>query len=308
MLLSVAICCHNSSARLPSTLKHLANQTLETDSEWEVILVDNNSNDLTCATAIETWERNGSPTRLRIEKEVNQGLIHARKRAFMSSKSEFIVFCDDDNWLDRNYLAIAIDRMREDSKIGALGGMAIAAFDDGYIIPEWFDAYSQNYAIGSQAEITSNVNQRGFLWGAGLVVRAQPIREMFRLGIAPVLVGRSGTQLMSGDDVELCCWMRAAGYNLYYCESLILYHYLPADRLISRKRDATLEGIKNASKTISVYMDLLFLLNILNSGFRLRNIPPLMTLTTRLCLKFAYLRGKFYKIFKCLIIARQCAA
>ena len=43
------LCCYNSAKRLPLTLKHLAEQNVDSNIAWEVLIVDNASTDHTVA-------------------------------------------------------------------------------------------------------------------------------------------------------------------------------------------------------------------------------------------------------------------
>ena len=49
-------------------------------------------------------------------------MAYARKKGVLTCKGDIIVFCDDDNWLENNYLAIALDFMTKNHNVGAVGG------------------------------------------------------------------------------------------------------------------------------------------------------------------------------------------
>jgi hypothetical protein len=56
------------------------------------------------------------------------GLAYARRRGVMEAAYEYIVFCDDDNWLAPDYLSIAREILF-DPKVGAAGGQAEPEFE-----------------------------------------------------------------------------------------------------------------------------------------------------------------------------------
>src|SRR5260221_14664859 len=58
---SVVICCYNSAARLPETLKHLARQVVPPSIPWEGILVNKASRDDTTDVAARVWKEGGAP-------------------------------------------------------------------------------------------------------------------------------------------------------------------------------------------------------------------------------------------------------
>lgn len=71
--ISVAVCCYNSSGRVPGTLEYLAQQQVSKKIPWEIIVVDNASTDRTSKAARDSWPEN-APCQLRIVKEPKRGL------------------------------------------------------------------------------------------------------------------------------------------------------------------------------------------------------------------------------------------
>lgn len=142
---SIVICCYNSSTRIKTTLQYLSKQNFDS-IKCEIILVDNNCNDNTVQIAKSTWIDCKSPFPLRIEAEKQPGLSHARKKGVFAASGEIIIFCDDDNWLDEDYLRIAHETMTSNNAIGVLAGQSRAVSD--VEIPTWFYSYYGNYACG----------------------------------------------------------------------------------------------------------------------------------------------------------------
>jgi len=100
--ITVILCCYNSVSRLQSTLEHLFKQKLNSDISWEVLLIDNNSNDNTAEVSKSIWKSFDSEINFTVISEPMPGLSYARKKATNSANGELLVFCDDDNWLDDN--------------------------------------------------------------------------------------------------------------------------------------------------------------------------------------------------------------
>ena len=117
---SIIICCYNSALRLPETLKHLALQ--QTTASWEVIVVNNNSTDATSQVANEEWDKSGVPAIFRIVEEPTPGLAAARNKGIVEAKYDYLIYCDDDNWLSPNYVADVYELFEKDSTIGIIGG------------------------------------------------------------------------------------------------------------------------------------------------------------------------------------------
>ena len=101
-LISVVVCTFNRADLLETSLEALDEQILES-SEYEVIVVDNNSTDNTLNVVEELCNR---LTSLRYCFEPNQGLSHARNRGWREAMGEYVAYIDDDckvpgQWLTR---------------------------------------------------------------------------------------------------------------------------------------------------------------------------------------------------------------
>jgi glycosyltransferase involved in cell wall biosynthesis len=250
MNISIIICCYNSANRIEKTLEHIAVQELN-DLICEVLIVDNNCTDATVAIAQKKWKDCGNPFDLRIINEKEAGLSHARRAGVMAAKGEIVVFCDDDNWLHSNYCQIAYEIMRNDNTIGVLGGRSSAVADAEF--PFWFSTYQVNYAVGVQSLRSGFVDSRGYLWGAGMVLRRQELTKLYECGFKSLLSDRKGENLSSGGDSEICKWFLLIGKRLYYSEELIFKHYIPIDRLTKEYFGALYNGFHLSSNAIFMY-------------------------------------------------------
>ena len=166
---SIIVCCYNSSLRLPKTIKHIALQQVRKDIPWELIIIDNNSTDGTSDSAlIEIEQYDILSDKFRIIKEKQAGLSHARKTGVFNSKYEYLIFCDDDNWLDENYIFTSYYKMLTSNDLGAIGGLGTATFE--IPEPDWFKKYQTYYAVGPQTN-GNPPNDLNEVYGAGMVVR-----------------------------------------------------------------------------------------------------------------------------------------
>ena len=250
--ISVVICCYNSASRIEPTLKYLALQELDGLS-CEVVLVDNNCSDDTVKISINKWEEFGSPFPLRIIEEKEPGLSFARKAGVMEAKGEFLIFCDDDNWLDKDYCRIAFEIMQSDQSIGVLGGRGIAVSDVEF--PFWFNSYQSGYAVGVQSIQSGFVDDRGYLWGAGMTIRKEELLRLYNSGFVSLLTGRIGQNLNSGEDSEICKWFLLVGKRLFYSEDLIYRHYIEATRLNKEYLKKLYDGFSDSVTIIYFYND-----------------------------------------------------
>jgi glycosyltransferase involved in cell wall biosynthesis len=227
---SIVLCCHNSAKRLPDALAFLAAQNTPVGLPWEVIVVDNCSTDGTAGVASQLWQGRRSVP-LRVVRENTPGLAHARRRGFEEARHGFVIYVDDDNWLAPDWVRVASETLSNHPEVGCCGGQTEAICE--VPMPSWFEAHQSSYAVGCQAPDAGDVTwTRGFLWGAGLAARREALARLFDRGFRPALTDRSGRELTSGGDTELCLALRLAGWRLYYDPALRLRHHLPAGRLI----------------------------------------------------------------------------
>jgi glycosyltransferase involved in cell wall biosynthesis len=226
---SVIICCHNSSARLPETLAHLSRQKVDPGVPWEVLIVDNASTDDTAQRARQLWPES-APAPLRIISEPRTGLSYARLRGLAEARYEFLGFIDDDNWMAEDWVQIAWSEMLAHRDVAALGSSSSPAF--GAPPPLWFHQVEVMYAITPKSWKTGDFTQRpGTVWGAGMIVRKSAWLALRELDSPHLMSGRLRNSLAGGEDNELCYQLRLAGWKLWYEPRLHFQHFLPEGRL-----------------------------------------------------------------------------
>jgi glycosyltransferase involved in cell wall biosynthesis len=227
---SVIICCYNSGTKLLPTLTHLANQVFSEEFPFELIVVDNNCSDDTVKQAQNIWTSLKNPFPLNIFYQSIPGLKHARDMGIGAAKYEYIVFCDDDNWLCNNYLVSIIRIFETFADVMIIGGVGEAVFDSKP--PEWFFLFNGfGYAIGSEGRKTGFVES---VYGAGMSCRKTIFNKLGKSQFKSVLIGRKGNELSSGEDIELCIWIRKLGYFIYLDTTLTFKHSLSKNRLTWR--------------------------------------------------------------------------
>ena len=224
---SVIICCYNSSPRLGETLKHLISQEVN-GIAFEIIIVDNASTDDTSTVAREILT-SASGIDFTIVREPESGLSFARKKGFDTAKYEYLLYCDDDNWLAENYVQLTYQTMFANPRIGILGGKAEAVFE----IPEphWFKQYEIDFAIGEQSKASKDLSRVVEVYGAGSTLRKSYLELLFNSGFKSILSGRKGTELISGEDSELCYLAKYFGFEVWYHRELRLKHFMTRSRL-----------------------------------------------------------------------------
>lgn len=253
MGVSVIICTYNGAERLSTTIEHIAKQTFPAELKWEVILADNASTDRSLEVALEAWNQNNRaeiPFRVIIESQA--GKLYALQHAIEEASYEYLIICDDDNWLAPDYLEIAYKLLNEMPDIGAIGGQGIPV-TGGMQLPAWFNDYLSAYAVGQQATTTGFLKPRGVLWGAGLCTRRSVYKEMYKT-YPSFLIEHPGANVLSAEDTEYCMRLILKGYRLYYDASLKYQHFISDHKLSIEFRDQNLmRGFDDANEILSKY-------------------------------------------------------
>lgn len=224
---SIIVCCHNGASRLTETVRHIALQKVPSYIPWEFIFVDNASTDESATIAKSAWESCKVATPARIVHEHQLGLSFARARGFAEAKYEYVIMCDDDNWLMPEYASLAFSVMEENKRIGALGGIGKVVFE---IKPARWIEESGIFAAGAQWHSSGRVASCR-LYGAGCVVRKSAYEKLKLVGFRSLLTDRKGSDLSSGGDHELCYALSIMGYAIWYDERLKFDHFITRERL-----------------------------------------------------------------------------
>jgi glycosyltransferase involved in cell wall biosynthesis len=250
---SVLICSYNGAKRIAETLRHLHEQRFTQNIPWEVVLIDNASNDNLVDAAQQAWS---GIVPLRIIHEMKPGVAYARITGMEQCAYEFIAFIDDDNWATPEFVQNAYQLMLKYPDAAAIGG------DSRPVLmgkePAWFKRYARTYAVGMQFKSPGIVEDPAkVLWGAGCVIRKTAWRQLAGVGFTPILRARTRNSLMSGEDTEIFLCFRILGWKIVYEPVLTIQHCMPAGRLTWNYLLRLKRGLGASSVYIDIYKDLL---------------------------------------------------
>jgi glycosyltransferase involved in cell wall biosynthesis len=222
---SVIVCCYNSAKRLPATLKHLAFQVVEKNILWEIILVDNASDDHTAKVAKEEWGKYDFVNiDFKIFMEEKKGKIHALQRGIKEARFEFLLTCDDDNWLSERYIATAFQIMEADHSIGVLGGLGLIEAEQPALLKQ--EELNQLTVHGPQVWAQTD----HWIYGAGSILRKSLQINLMNNCWPQITTGRKGSKLISGEDVEICFMIYLLGYKIVADDKLTFKHFVPFNK------------------------------------------------------------------------------
>jgi glycosyltransferase involved in cell wall biosynthesis len=227
---SVIICSHNPRPDyFRRVLDALLDQTLS-QNRWELLLIDNASEMPLAATWDISWQPNG-----RHINEEELGLAPARRRGMREASADLLVFVDDDNILDRDYLSKAV-RIKHDWPMLGVWGSGSTRGEFEFKPPKHLEEYMAWLALrDTKIPRWSNVYpcKGATPWGAGLCVRshvAEAYRKFYDRSVIRI-TGRQGKVLLSGEDVEICIVACKLGLGMGIFPELRLIHLIPKERV-----------------------------------------------------------------------------
>ena len=228
--LSVILCTHNPRKDyINRVLDALKAQTLPIE-KWELLLVDNASDQSLKLEIDLSWHPYARHIR-----EDQLGLTPARLRGIREANGEIIVFVDDDNVLDADYLEVAQKIGQEYLFLGAWGGQIRGEFE--VPPPEWAKPFLPKLAIREfDRDQWSNLlhQHQTTPCGAGLCIRkfiAEKYAEQVRSDVKRLNLDRKGQSLFSGGDTDLAFTACDLGLGTGQFTALKLAHLMPPQRL-----------------------------------------------------------------------------
>ncbi len=220
---TVAIPTYNGAERLASVLEKLRHQIQTENIQWEIIVVDNNSDDST-ADVVKGFQQNWHlSNQLKYVFEDKQGMAYARWRAIKEASGVFVGFVDDDNLVFPDWVYQAYHFGIKHTKSGAYGGEIQGIFE--IEPPENFDKVKTFLAIRKYADTATkfDVDKLRLPPGAGLVVRKKAWLES-----VPTKV----THTQRGcEDYEISLHMYNHGWEIWYNPEMQIQHLIPEWRM-----------------------------------------------------------------------------
>jgi glycosyltransferase involved in cell wall biosynthesis len=231
-LLTVVIPTYNGGDRLPLVLEHLHQQVTDSPIDWEILIVDNNSDRATAdriTDLIATW---AGPVPLGRCHQPRQGLAYARQLAIETAQGDWVGFIDDDNWPAPTWVAEAcrfIQTVGNDNpNLVAIGSRILGQYDRP--LPDHFEGIKAFLAVRDQQEQRQfNPEQLQLPPGAGLVVHRQSWLD--RVPTELSLAGRVGNLMVSGEDYAALIHLAQDGGEIWYNPAMEVGHCIPWQRL-----------------------------------------------------------------------------
>jgi len=220
MDLTVIICTWNRSKSLAVALNSLEASVVPEGLKWEVLVVDNNSNDDTRAVCESFIAKN--PRRFRYFFQGTQGKTNALNAGIREARSEILALTDDDLTVDPKWIAGIYDAFQKHD-CAAVGGKIIPVWNCKK--PSWitFDGPYRHPAYGGivnfdKGEVPCQLTATAI--GANMGLRKSIFEKYgpYRTDLNRI------NDLLGGEDTEYCRRLMHAGERLTYAPKAVVYH------------------------------------------------------------------------------------
>lgn len=224
--LSLIIATYNRAEQLMVTLESVATQQYPT-ARWECIVVDNNSKDDT-RERVEAFAVAHPDLQLRYVFESNQGLSYARNRGIEEAKGEIIAFVDDDERIVEEFVSAYVELFASHRDAMSAGGKIVAEYPTGR--PRWMSKYTEQ-PIANPMDFGQSIQPfpKGRIPGGGNMAMRRSVFD--KIGLFDTSLGRTGKQLIGGEENDLFERIEAAGMVCYYVPRAVMYHIIPESKL-----------------------------------------------------------------------------
>ena len=229
MRLDVVIPTYNRSTLLRKAIGSLLNARVPDGLEVQIIAVDNNSTDDTKAVITELAEKSNGRVSYVFEKQ--QGRSPAMNAGVAASTGDLIGFIDDDEEVDASWYETILSAFTNND-VDFIGGPYVPRFESE--VPEWLPKeYTAVVGIvdGGNEVVPFDDSYPGMLMGGNAVFTRQTLQQ---IGPYSTDLGRTATRLLSCEDQDMYQRLRAAGARGLYFPQLIIYHFIPRERLTKR--------------------------------------------------------------------------
>lgn len=229
MKLDVIVPTYNRQELLQRTLDSLAAAEAPHGLEVQVTIVDNNSKDGTRQTV--EGRMSEFEGRLHYVFEDRQGRSHALNAGIKSTTGSLIGMIDDDEEIDRGWYRCVFEAFAG-GNVDFIGGPYMPRW--GAERPSWLPT-DYRAVIGwidcGDEVLPYDKDFSGILMGGNAVLTRAIIEKV---GLYSTALGRSGERLLSGEDQDMYERLLAVGGRGFYRPDLIIYHYIPPERLTKR--------------------------------------------------------------------------
>jgi glycosyltransferase involved in cell wall biosynthesis len=221
---TVALCTHDHADRLVRTLADVRELRLP-EAPWELLIIDNACSDATPSLlARQTWPAGWN---VRVVREEKLGLSNARNCALREAHGDYLIFVDDDETPDPEWLQ-AFERLIKDHAPDAFGGRIEVLFEG--VRPRWLTDDLLGF-LGqlNRAETTVALTQPNTSFNGGNFGFRRTVCET--VGAFDPVLGRKGGDNTGGEEVDFYRRLLAGGFKVWWTPDAVIFHRIQAAKL-----------------------------------------------------------------------------
>jgi glycosyltransferase involved in cell wall biosynthesis len=229
MQLDVIIPTYNRQELLQRTLQSLFDAQVPAALRVRITVVDNNSKDQT-RQVVESWMDRFAGS-LNYLFEGRQGRSAALNTGILATQGDLVGMIDDDEEVDRRWYQTIYEAFASDA-IDFVGGPYYPRW--GADCPEWLPMRYLGvigWIDGGKEIRPYDTSYPGILMGGNSIIRRKILSQ---IGLYSTSLGRTDRHLLAGEDEDMYERLLAVGARGFYLPNLIIYHYIPAQRLTKR--------------------------------------------------------------------------
>lgn len=225
MKITVILCTYNRCQSLATALESLAALQLPESVAWEVLVVDNNSNDQT-RPVIEAYCRK-YPGRFQYLFEARPGKSHALNAGIRQAGGDILAFVDDDVTVEPEWLQRLTSSLNNGKWVGS-GGRVLP--EKKFSPPRWMSTEGR-YALAPLAVFDLGLEAKPLdesPFGTNMAFQKRMFEKYgdFRTDLGP----RPGSEIRN-EDTEFGRRLLEAGERLRYEPDAVVYHSVPQKRI-----------------------------------------------------------------------------
>jgi hypothetical protein len=226
MKISVIIASYNRSQNLVRFLGEIENQVVPVGSDWEVIIVDNNSTDGTREQVASFVDRD--PRRFKYLHESRQGKSDSLNRGIRQATGDIFAFTDDDCIPNPDWLASILGEFNSDPSLDVVGGRV-----------ELYNNQDRPVSIRTCPDRT-RISTYGQLFALLIGCNMAARRRVFESvqGFDPLL--GPGKRTLALEDMDFLYRAYRRGFKMIYAPEILLYHNH------GRRNDNEIESLSHA--------------------------------------------------------------
>jgi len=221
-LISHIICTYNRAAYLPKALDALAHQNYPDFNDFEVVIINNNSTDNT-QEIVDSFMKQYPDVKVVYAHEEKQGLSNARNKAIEVSTAEWLVFLDDDAYVDADYTLNLVNFIKSTPDIKAIGGPILLDFESPE--PHWYTHYLGSLFGYFKPYETSRYFTKNFYPRGSNMILHHTLFEKY--GVFNPNLGRIGRNMMGSEEKDMFQRIYEGNEQVYYLHTAIINHLVP---------------------------------------------------------------------------------